>query len=144
MEEPAFTLKPLNKIHLKDMVFLDSICFSKEDAYSLEVMDYYFSSPSSFSIGYFFKEKLIGFILCQRNHIITIDVHPDFRKKGLGKNLIEYAISRIKKKGYKKIFLEVDKDNHCAINLYKKLKFKIFKEFYENDKSRYSMCLKLI
>lgn len=123
------------------MVYLDSLCFSEEDAYPLEVMRYYFSSPSSFGVGYFYGEDLIGFILCNKNHIITLDVHPQHQRKGLGKKLMEFAFLLIKKKGYKMVTLEVDKNNIPAIKLYEKLNFKIVKEFYENGKFRYFMVL---
>lgn len=143
MEKTAYQLKPLEKKHLKEMVFLDSLCFSKEDAYPLEVMNYFFSFPSSFGMGYFYGKNLIAFILCNGNHIITLDVHPDHRRKGLGENLLNYSISLIKKKGYKKVYLEVDKNNFPALKLYKKLNFKIEGEFREKDKFRYTMVLNL-
>lgn len=141
MEKPAYQLKPLERKHLKEMVLLDSLCFSEEDAYSLKVMSYYFSLVSSFGIGFFLGKSLIAFILCLRNHIITLDVHPEHRRKGLGENLLKYAISLIKLKGYNKVYLEVDKENYPALKLYKKLKFKIQEEFYENGKMRYTMVL---
>lgn len=143
MENQTFQLKPLEKIHLKEMVLLDSICFSKEDAYSFEIMNYFFSSTHSFSIGYFFENKLIAFILCVKNEIVTIDVHPKFQNKGLGTNLLKYAIFKIKKKGYENVSLEVDKDNTKALKLYKKFGFEIVEKYRENYKSRYYMLLKL-
>lgn len=143
MEKTAYQLKPLEKKHLKEMVLLDTLCFSKEDAYPFEVMNYFFSFLSSFGIGYFYKENLIAFILCNGNHIVTLDVHPDHRRKGLGENLLNYAISLIKKKGHKKVYLEVDKDNYPALKLYKKLNFKIEEEFRQKDKFRYIMVLNL-
>lgn len=106
-------------------------------------MSYFFSFPSSFGIGYFYNENLIAFILCNGNHIVTLDVHPDHRRKGLGENLLNYAISLIKKKGFKKVCLEVDKDNYPALKLYNKLNFKIEEEFLENKKLRYFMVLNL-
>ncbi len=125
------------------MVYLDHLCFSKEEAYPYEIMRYYFSLPSSYSLGYFLEEKLIAFILFQKNHIITLDVHPKHRRKGLGEKLLNFAITYIKKKGYKLVSLEVDKENEKAINLYKKLNFKIERVFFENKKERFFMVLKL-
>lgn len=121
------------------MVYLDKVCFKKEDAYSEEVMEYFFSLPGSFGLGYFYEDKLIGFILCNKNHIITIDIHPEHRRKGLGFNLINFSISKIKKKGYTYISLEVDKENLPAIKLYEKIGFKIKKKYFEGKKERYFM-----
>lgn len=143
MEDQTFQLKPLQKVHLKEMVSLDSICFSKEDAYPFELMDYFFSRPKSFAIGYFFGNKLIAFILCIKNEIVTIDVHPEFQNKGLGKNLLKYAIFKIKKKGYKNVTLQVDENNAKALKLYEKFGFEIVEKYKANHKLRYYMSLKL-
>ncbi len=125
------------------MVDLDHLCFSKEEAYTYEIMKYYFSLPSSSGLGYFWKEKLIAFILFQKNHIITLDVHPEHRRKGFGEKLLNFAITYIKKKGHKLVSLEVDVENKKAINLYKKLNFKFERVFLENKKERFFMVLKL-
>ncbi len=82
--------------------------------------------------GFLIEDK--GFILFQKSadeaEIITIAVHPNARKQGIGKKLVNQLI-----KQYKSIFLEVNETNQAAINLYKSCGFiniGIRKKYYDN------------
>jgi len=55
------------------------------------------------------------------NYIVTL---PDYRKRGIGKQLLEYAVEDIKKNQCTSISLEVNTNNIEAINLYLKCGFK--------------------
>lgn len=50
-------------------------------------------------------------------------VQPDFRGKGLGKDLVTQLLETAKKKGATKALLQVDSKNTAAIALYKKMGF---------------------
>lgn len=80
-------------------------------------------------IGSWFLSDLI--------HITTLAVHPDYRRKGIGEKLMSYILDIGKKEKYKTCVLEVRVSNEKAINLYKKLGFKIDKikkEYYPDNK----------
>ncbi|MGQ9845191.1 MAG: ribosomal protein S18-alanine N-acetyltransferase [Caldisericia bacterium] len=80
-------------------------------------------------IGSWFLSDLI--------HITTLAVHPDYRRKGIGEKLMNYILDIGKKEKYKTCVLEVRLSNEKAINLYKKLGFKIDKikkEYYPDNK----------
>ena len=67
--------------------------------------------------------------------IISISVHPAWRKKGVGKKLANFYIEHFKKKNLKKISLRVRKNNLAAISFYKNLGFQIsktIKNYYQN------------
>ena len=67
--------------------------------------------------------------------IISISVHPAWRKKGVGKKLANFYIEHLKKKNLKEIFLRVRKNNLAAISFYKNLGFQILKtikNYYQN------------
>lgn len=55
--------------------------------------------------------------------IQTIAVHPDFRKQGLGRQLMEALLAEAEARQAKRIFLEVRADNPHAITLYETLGF---------------------
>lgn len=55
--------------------------------------------------------------------IISIYLLPDYIGKGYGKRLIEYAVSELKKLGYKDIFLWVLEENIRAKKFYEKVGF---------------------
>ncbi|MDR2068066.1 MAG: ribosomal protein S18-alanine N-acetyltransferase [Holosporaceae bacterium] len=66
-----------------------------------------------------------GFILANivldEAEIIAFCVLPEFRNRSIGRSLLDELIKRFVKKHVKKMFLEVAKDNHEAIWLYKSM-----------------------
>ena len=66
---------------------------------------------------------------------MNIVVRKKYRKKGIGKELLEKLISFSKEKNFELINLEVNSKNEPAINLYKKFGFKevgLRKKYYNN------------
>ena len=53
-----------------------------------------------------------------------VGIHPDYRRRGLGRLLMTSSIVRAAENGMKDLILEVDIDNHRAIALYEQLGFK--------------------
>jgi len=73
--------------------------------------------------------KIVGY--CQirpeggmeRQEELTFGIHPDHRRKGLGRSLLEMSLNRAAKQG-KNMCLEVDASNDVAIHLYTRSGFK--------------------
>ena len=68
-------------------------------------------------------------------HIMNIAVRKDFRKNGIGSELLNFLIDEAKSKKKMCITLEVRDDNIPAIELYKKFNFDILgrrKKYYNN------------
>lgn len=68
--------------------------------------------------------------------ITRIGVLPKYQEYGIGKRLLEKGINEAKKRGMKKIALEVLKSNKAAIKFYEKNKFEVV-DFYESRNSQY-------
>jgi ribosomal-protein-alanine N-acetyltransferase len=58
-------------------------------------------------------------------HILNIAVDPAYRRKGLGKRLLEYALDYCRQLGAERVELEVRTGNSAAIALYQKYGFVI-------------------
>ena len=58
----------------------------------------------------------------RRIHLHHFGIHPDYQRKGIGLLLAKESLKFLKGKGYQ-VKLEVHKNNHAAIELYKKLGF---------------------
>jgi ribosomal-protein-alanine N-acetyltransferase len=65
---------------------------------------------------------VIWFIL-DEIHIATVATHPDFRKQGIGKNLLLHAMRSAKEEGAQTAFLEVREGNFAAIEMYHQFGF---------------------
>jgi len=79
------------------------------------------------------KGKILGYAVGEAQKdcgkIISIAVHPAWRKKGVGKKLANFYIEHFKKKNLKKISLRVRKNNLAAISFYKNLGFQILSKW---------------
>jgi ribosomal-protein-alanine N-acetyltransferase len=69
------------------------------------------------------KEEILGYIIfTQDGHIISIAVHPQDRRKGIGAQLLQRAM---KTPHLKKVWAEVRRSNQGAQAFYTKLGFQI-------------------
>ncbi len=78
-------------------------------------------------LGAFEDEKMCGigsmYVLFDEAQILNVAVSEKFRKRGIGKNILDSLISCAAEKGAKTITLEVAHDNTRAISLYEKCGF---------------------
>jgi ribosomal protein S18 acetylase RimI-like enzyme len=84
------------------------------------------------------EEKTVGYVLLTLPREQTFEVHerfgvvnelyvlPRFRKKGIGKRLLEESLGRIKAEGFKAARISVLSGDKEAIRLYRKLGFRVF------------------
>lgn len=71
----------------------------------------------------------VGRVCDGEYYISNIATYPRYRGRGLGKGLILEAEQEAKMVGAERIVLDVEKENISAINFYKKLGYKMIKEF---------------
>ena len=68
--------------------------------------------------------KVVGMIvvwlIVEEAHVATIATHPDFRRKGIAKRLLSYALQKLMEQGARSSFLEVRASNLAAQELYRK------------------------
>ncbi len=73
-------------------------------------------------------EQIVGFmiviLLKEGGFIHGVGVHPDFRRRGLGKALMQSSMQKAARNGMKTLILEVDNENTRAVNLYRRVGFK--------------------
>jgi ribosomal-protein-alanine N-acetyltransferase len=84
------------------------------------------------------EHQILGFI-CFRNvseesELLNITVHPQYRRRGIGKSLMEFYINFCKNRQVKQFHLEVNTANATAIHLYKLFSYQptgVRKKFYQ-------------
>jgi len=150
-------LMEIKKVSIKDLkqiVSLEHQIFNK-NAFSKDLMENLIKNNALFlklEIGKI-KKKIIGFIIAikdknDRLNITNFLIKPKFQNKGFGSYLLQKTIDIIKKKkGIKKIVLNVQISNSSAIELYEKFKFKrnptILENYYQSGESAYLMELEI-
>jgi ribosomal protein S18 acetylase RimI-like enzyme len=74
------------------------------------------------------EDRIIGFhkidIISEGGFVNGVGIHPEFRRRGLGRLLMTTSLVRAARNKMVNIILEVDIENHRAIALYEKLGFK--------------------
>jgi len=110
---------------------LDRICFDAGIAYSLREFRSLLRSPKTLCIVAEDDEDLAGFAIAQETvirksragHIVTIDVAPGFRRRGIGRLLMEQIEERLRASGAGWLRLEVAENNSAAREFYTGLGF---------------------
>jgi [ribosomal protein S18]-alanine N-acetyltransferase len=66
---------------------------------------------------------LVLWLIVDEAHIATIATHPDFRRQGIGEQLLIAALRSAREEGARRAFLEVRSGNKAAQAMYKKYGF---------------------
>lgn len=93
--------------------------------------------------------KLVGLIvvwmIVDEAHVATIATHPDFRRQGIAKKLLSYALGHLRDEGAQSSFLEVRQSNIGAQEMYRKFGYEesgVRRRYYkDNDEDAILMTL---
>lgn len=127
--------------------------------------DYFYESlllevPEAFIVAEI-NGKYVGYVMCKteygfsnfkklgfvkKGHVVSIAVLEDFRKRGIGKLLVEESIKGIILKKCDEFYLEVRCSNTDAVRLYEKLGFVIKQQlnmYYRDGEDAFLMVIEL-
>ncbi len=68
---------------------------------------------------------IVTWIILDESHVATIAVHPDFRRLGIGRQLLAHALLDTAKNGAIQAFLEVRRSNLAAQVMYRQFGFEV-------------------
>lgn len=131
----------IREISLSDVNLLFEIeKASFSSPWTKEALRLQINSPMAFNLLIEVREEIAGYVMClvasDECHILNFAIHPRFRKRGYGSELFSSALSMLRKRGIRHVFLEVREKNLAAIQLYLKFGFKIIgkrKKYYEDS-----------
>jgi [ribosomal protein S18]-alanine N-acetyltransferase len=89
--------------------------------------------------------RKLGFV--KKGHVVSVAVLEEYRKKGIGRVLVEEAMSGIKIKKSDELYLEVRCSNNEAVRLYEKIGFIIkqrLKAYYRDGEDAYLMAIEFV
>jgi [ribosomal protein S18]-alanine N-acetyltransferase len=115
---------------LSELYEIEKQCF-QEEAFSKQQIGYLLTDYNAVSLVAKVDDEIAGFIIGRieltRNlllgHIMTIDVAPLYRRKGIAQRLMLEVEETFRQKSVREIHLEVREGNSAALGLYKKLGF---------------------
>ncbi len=125
------------------MFVLDELCFEPAFRFSRSAMRRFAESRRARVILAEAADQLAGFAITHMEktptgcagYIVTLDVHPDFRRHGLAARLMQNAEATIRGAGCKAMLLHVFTGNAAAIAFYESQGFEhshTVEDFYED------------
>jgi ribosomal-protein-alanine acetyltransferase len=110
---------------------IEKQCFGQE-AFTKQQLTYLLTEYNAIGLAARVNSEIAGFAIARvdigRNtsfgHILTVDIAPAYRRKGIAQKLLQEIETIFREKGIKECRLEVREDNIAALNLYQKLGYK--------------------
>jgi ribosomal-protein-alanine N-acetyltransferase len=123
------------------MVRLDEVCFSAAFRFDRRSMRRFAEARGAFVVIAEDDAALAGFVIVQiegagaerYGYVVTIDVAPEWRRAGLGGELLGRAEQKVRETGVGRMGLHVAVDNEAAIRFYERLGYQcigVAKRFY--------------
>lgn len=88
--------------------------------------------------------KKLGFV--KKGHMVSVAVLDKYRRRGIGKALVEESIRGVRYRGCDEFYLEVRCSNTAAVRLYEQLGFEIRQQlgsYYKDGENAYLMSIEL-
>ena len=119
----SVSVKQLNELYV-----IEKQCFDQE-AFSQRELAYLLTDYNSIGLAAKIDGEIVGFAIArvdvQRNapfgHILTVDVMPAYRRRGMAQKLLCEIETILRERGVKECRLEVREDNFAALSLYRKM-----------------------
>jgi len=145
----ALIINGASRDDLETLHTIEQQCFTGE-AWSKRQIAMFLQARDSVTLAARENDEILGFVIGLVNqydgmkigHIVTIDVSPKHRRRGIGKTLLSSIEQEFKNAGVKVSYLEVREDNIAALRLYRRAGYSEF-ELLENYYSRGGHGLRL-
>jgi ribosomal-protein-alanine acetyltransferase len=146
----ALKIRPFEAADLNTLWQIDAVSYAPEIAYSRRTLRAFLRLPGAECLVAEEKGEIVGFILTDHHraagHIITLDVAPDARRKGVGTALLNAAHASMAAHGVREVELETSTSNQPAIAFWKHHGYVacgILPNYYENSEDAYWMSRSL-
>ena len=138
----------LSKKEIKELVELDARCFDPPINYSSRDIKFYTLHPEAILLREYEKKTLIAYCLgnAKDGNIITIDVHPLYRRRGLGRRLLVQMLREFRARNIAQAISQIALDNLPSIQLHQSLGFQIrhiLYGYYPDGTAAYELVLPL-
>ena len=131
------------------IVDLERAIFRPSEQYTLGFINWLCRNCTKYSYIAFMGDKPVGYIISciegfSRGHVISVGVLGEYRRRGIGSELMSRSICSMVNDGADYVILEVRVSNTPAITLYRKLGFEVrdlLRAYYSDGEDGYLMIL---
>ena len=132
-------IKKMTEAHVTQIAQIEKLCFS--DPWSEKSVASELNNRLSLWLVALDGDTVAGYVGSQsvldEADMMNIAVHPDYRRQGIGRDLVLALADALKEKGIRGLMLEVRASNAPAIALYEQLGFRqvgMRPNYYRNPK----------
>ncbi len=132
-------LEEMKSAHIAQIAQMEKLCFS--DPWSENSVASELDNPLSLWLVALDGETVAGYVGSQSvldgADMMNVAVHPDYRRKGIARELVTGLMNALVEKGVKSLALEVRVSNAPAIALYEQMGFQqvgLRPNYYRNPK----------
>lgn len=115
----------MSETHIPEIAELETMCFA--DPWSHNSIASELTNPLSLWLIAMEEERVVGYIGSQtvmgETDMMNVAVHPEYRRNGIARALIEALVLALKQRGSCSLTLEVRSSNIAAIALYESIGF---------------------
>jgi len=138
----------LSRKELLELVELDALCFEPPINYTLGDVYSYTKSPAAILFRKYERGVLIACCIGNSSdgNIVTLDVHPDYRRRGLGRKLLDRMLEEFRMKNVPMAISQVAIDNIGSLKLHRGVGFQIrsiLYDYYPDGSAAYELFLPL-
>lgn len=138
----------LTRNEIQELVELDALCFEPPVNYSYRDLLAYTKSEGAILLTEREGERLIAYCLGDAldGTIVTLDVHPEYRRRGLGRLLLKRMIEEMHRRGVPQAISQIAIDNLASLELHKSFGFKfdsILYNYYPDGSAAWELVLPL-
>lgn len=159
MLELPHLLRPFRPDDLSAVIEINRVCLP-ENYSPYFFMEVYKSCPEAFIVAEI-DRKVVGYVMCRlefgfsdvrrfrmvrKGHIVSVAVFPDYRRQGIGRELVTGSLKALELHGAEECFLEVRVSNEEAVALYKNMGFenlRLASHYYHDGADAYVMSARL-
>jgi [ribosomal protein S18]-alanine N-acetyltransferase len=129
---------------LREIAEIEKLCFPEDTAFPIGMFAYLLRYAIALVAceGQVMVGFVIGYPSGRMGSVYTLDVHPEYRRRGIGYNLIEALERELINAGSRRTKLEVAVENPVARALYQKAGYKeaeLLKSYYGRGKNAIRM-----
>ena len=132
-------IKTMTEAHVPQIAEIETLCFT--DPWSEKSVASELNNRLSLWLVALDGDTVAGYVGSQsvldEADMMNIAVHPDYRRQGIGRDLVLALAEALQKKGIRGLMLEVRQSNAPAIALYEQLGFQqvgMRPNYYRNPK----------
>jgi ribosomal-protein-alanine acetyltransferase len=151
---PKLIFRRASNRDLNSILLIERICFNGE-SFTKRQFKYMLKSSSSIAFVAQYREELVGYIWAYiqrfkaklQGRIYSLAVKPEYRGRGIARNLLLEVEREMQSLKVNQIFLEVDECNEVAKQLYSSSGFKVYRflpNYYGQANNAFKMIKKLV